>query len=207
MTMNRAIHAAVRRDLDRLEGALRALPDGDRDRVQQLGRAWKNFLHQLTDHHEKEDELIWPALLGLGVDPMLLMDMEQEHQRMAAALAETDAVMGRLAVSASRADALAAAASVVTTREVVERHLKHEEDELEPEQLKHVDSPEWKAVEKKLRGDSPVAGGRTLAWVLDGAGPEADRYVRSLIPGPVLFVLTRVLGSGYQRTVAPVWRA
>jgi hypothetical protein len=52
-----------------------------------------------------------------------------------------------------------------------------------------------------------VAGGRTLAWILDGAGPEPDRYVRSLIPGPVLFVLTRVLGSGYQRKIAPVWRA
>src|SRR3954468_7978473 len=150
MTMNRAIHAAVRRDLDRLEGALRALPDGDRDRVQQLGRAWKNFDEQLTEHHEKEDQLVWPTLLRLGVDPMLLKDMEDEHQQMAAALADTDAVMDRLTASASRADALAAAASVVTTREVVERHLKHEEDELEPELLKHVDTPEWKAVEKKL---------------------------------------------------------
>jgi hemerythrin-like domain-containing protein len=206
MTMNRAIHHAVRRDLDRLEGALRVLEDGDRERVAELSRAWQNLHDQLVEHHEKEDELVWPALQGLGIDPVLLEEMESEHAAMRDALEELDGHMRQLGTSAGAPDALAAADSVVTTREVVERHLSHEEVELEPQMLLHKDTPEWKAVEKQLRSGSPVRGGRMFAWLLDGASPEVAGYVRSVVPGPVLVLLTRVFGIGYQRSIAPVWR-
>ena len=204
--MNRAIHAAVRRDLDRLEAALRVLADGDRGRVDQLCRARQHQPPELVDHHEKEDELIWPALLGLGVDPVLLEEMESEHGAMRDALEETGGHMTALGRSAATADAVRAADSIVTTRQVVERHLTHEEEELEPQVLQHSETPEWKAVEKKLRSGPPTRGGRMFAWLLDGASPEVSGYVHSAVPGPVLFVLTRVFGAGYRRSVAPVWR-
>ncbi len=204
--MNRAIHAAVRRDLDRLERALTSLEDGDRGRVTELARAWGHLDRQLTHHHRQEDELIWPAMLGLGVDPVLLEEMEQEHQQMAAALRATDGAIERLAATAGKADAEAAAESVVATRAVVERHLRHEEHELEPEVARHHDTEAWRAVEKKLRGGSPRAGGEMFAWLLDGADREADSFVRSTMPRPVLLLLSRVLGAGYHRSIAPVWR-
>ena len=43
MSMNKVIHAAVRRDLDRFVAALAAFPDGDAERAAGLGRAWANF--------------------------------------------------------------------------------------------------------------------------------------------------------------------
>lgn len=204
--MNRVIHAAVRRDLDRLEAALRVLQDGDRDRVVQLSRAWQNLYDELVHHHEQEDELIWPALLGLGVDPVLLEEMESEHGAMRDALDETGGRMTALARSASSEQALLAADSIVATRLVVERHLTHEEQELEPQVLAHSDSEEWKRVEKQLRAGSPVRGGRMFAWLLDGASPEVKGYLRGVIPAPVLLLLSRVFGIGYQRSIAPVWR-
>ncbi len=204
--MNRAIHAAVRRDLDRLEAALRVLEDGDRDRVAQLSRAWQNLHDELTEHHEKEDELIWPALLGLGVDPVLLEEMESEHGAMRDALQETGGQMTALASSASAEQARLTADSIVATRQVVERHLTHEELELEPQVLAHRESAEWKTVEKQLRSGSPVRGGRMFAWLLDGASPEVVAYLRSAVPRPVLLLLSRVFGLGYQRSIAPVWR-
>jgi hemerythrin-like domain-containing protein len=206
MTMNRVIHAAVRRDLDRLEAALRVLDDGDRGRVAELSRAWQHLHDQLVHHHEQEDELIWPALLGLGVDPVLLEEMESEHGAMRDALEETGGQMTALASSASSEQALLAADSIVATRQVVERHLTHEEQELEPEVLARQESEEWKAVEKQLRAGSPVRAGRMFAWLLDGASPDVSGYVRSVIPGPVLLLLSRVFGIGYQRSIAPVWR-
>ncbi len=204
--MNRAIHAAVRRDLDRLERALRRVEDGDRARVAHLARAWGHLDRQLTHHHRQEDELIWPAMLGLGVDPVLLQEMEHEHEQMAAALRGTDGAMQRLVATASAADAEAAAESVVATRVVVERHLQHEEHELEPEVTRHRETEEWKTVEKQLRGGSPKAGGEMFAWLLDGSDREADSFVRSMMPRPVLLLLSRVLGAGYHRSIAPVWR-
>ena len=109
MTMNRVIHAAVRRDFERTAKALDSFRDGDATRAVELDRAWQHLAQQLTHHHEQEDTLIWPALEGLGVDPVLLGEMESEHQAMHDALVETSAQMTRLAGSARNEDATAAA--------------------------------------------------------------------------------------------------
>ena len=206
MTMNRVIHAAVRRDLDRLEAALRVLVDGDSERVAGLGRAWENLHQELVHHHEQEDELIWPALERLGLDSALLAEMESEHGEMRTALEETGEHMTRLGRTATSQDARSAADSIVRTRQVVERHLTHEEQELEPQVRPHMESPEWKAVEKKLRSGGPGRAGRFFAWLMDGASPQDAAYLRSTVPPPVLALITRVFGMGYQRRIAPVWR-
>jgi hypothetical protein len=62
MTMNRVIHAAVRRDLGSLESALATAPDGDRTRARQLQVAYANLHHQLKHHHEGEDAHVFPFL-------------------------------------------------------------------------------------------------------------------------------------------------
>ena len=67
MSMNRVIHGAFRRDLDRFVTALDAFPDGDAARAAALGRAWANFDQQLTHHHEGEHEVAWPHLERAGV--------------------------------------------------------------------------------------------------------------------------------------------
>src|SRR4029077_14937463 len=86
MTMNQVIHAAVRRDLTRLDRALDAFPSGDAERANQLARAYRFVRHQLTDHHQSEDDLIWPVIAELGVDRALLDAMESEHHEMSEAL-------------------------------------------------------------------------------------------------------------------------
>ena len=68
LTMNRLIHGAVRRDLDRLSAALGQLSDNDRVRAQELQRAFANLRRELTHHHEGEDTYIWPMLSKAGVD-------------------------------------------------------------------------------------------------------------------------------------------
>jgi hypothetical protein len=114
--------------------------------------------------------------------------------------------MTALAESASAADATAAHASIVRTREVVDRHLDHEETELEPQLAPHIESPEWKAVEKKLRRQPPTVAGRFFAWVTDGMSDEHRAFLRATVPAPVVFLLVRVFGRRYTREVAPVWR-
>ena len=67
MSMNKVIHGAVRRDLDRFVVALDHFPSGDRARAADLSRAWENFDEQLTYHHEGEHRIAWPALQKVGV--------------------------------------------------------------------------------------------------------------------------------------------
>lgn len=205
MTMNRVIHAAVRRDLLRLSTALTDWQDGDCARGVELERAFANLHAELHHHHEGEDTHIWPMLASVGVDPVLLGEMESEHEAMAEALAATSTALGTLAGTGSAADAAAARASVGRTRQVVERHLRHEEEELEPQLAPHHDSPEWKAVEKKLRSRSPGDAGRFFAWLTDGIPRRENTFLRSAVPPPVIYVLARVLGRRYTREIAPLW--
>jgi hemerythrin-like domain-containing protein len=207
MTMNRVIHGAVRRDLDRLATALTTARDGDVARAGDLHRAYAHLHGQLKHHHEQEDQLVFPALTRLGIDPALLEEMDDEHEAMSDALDETAATMQRYAVTGSADDAAAARTEVERTRVVVERHLTHEENELEPLMQPHLESEEWKQVEKALRKGPPTTTGRFFAWLTDGMSPESRTYLRSAIPAPVVLVLSKVLGRRYHRTVAPVWQS
>jgi hemerythrin-like domain-containing protein len=207
LTMNRLIHGAVRRDLDRLSAALGQLSDNDRGRAQELQRAFANLRRELTHHHEGEDTYIWPMLSKAGVDPDLLATMEAEHHTMAEALAETDAAMTKLAGSGSAADAAAARASVARTREVVNRHLEHEETELEPQLHRYTETPEWKAVEKKLSRQPPGVAGQFFAWLTDGMTDEHRAFLKKTVPTPVVSLLAKLFGRRYNREIAPVWRS
>jgi hemerythrin-like domain-containing protein len=207
MTMNQVIHHAVRRDLERLESALGSAPDGDVARARQLGRAYANLQLELTNHHEGEDEFVFPFLANLNAAPDLLKAMDDEHHAMAAALAETRAAMAAYASSGSAGDAEIARASVARTRAVVDQHLSHEENDLEPLLGPHLPTKQWKqTVEKKLRPTSLGATGRFLAWVQDGMSDEDRAYLRSRIPPPVLAVVGRVAGRAYHREIAPAWQ-
>ena len=207
LTMNRLIHGAVRRDLDRLSAALDSFPDGDLARARELDRAFVNLRREVTRHHEGEDTHIWPMLALQGVEPALLHDMEYEHHAMAESLSETGAAMTALATSGSGAAAATARACVVRTRAVVERHFAHEESELEPQLQPFLETPEWKAVEKKLSRQPPSVAGPFFAWLTDGMSEDHRAYLRSLVPAPVVTVLARVFGRRYNRDIAPAWRA
>jgi hypothetical protein len=206
MTMNRLIHAAVRRDLERLSTALGRLADGDRARAVELERAFANLRRELTHHHEGEDTHVWPALATMGFDPELLTAMEDEHHAMAEALAETAAALGTLARSGSPTDAEAARASVVRTQAVVEQHLSHEETAVEPQVAPHLESAEWKTVEKKLSRQPPGVAGPFFAWLTDGIDDEGRACLRRNVPMPVVVLLARTFGRRYYRDVAPVWQ-
>ncbi len=205
MTMNRVIHGAVRRDLARLEAALAAAPDGDRERAVALRNAYAYLQSELVRHHEGEDDLIFPMLGRLGADAELLEAMEDEHLHMAEALQSTRSAMERYADSGTAADAQAAHERVVHAQQVVDRHLEHEERDLEPVMISHAESDEWKAVEKQLRRQPPRVAGPFFAWIQDGMGAGERSYLESTIPGPVRFLMSRVFGRSYHREIAPVW--
>ena len=206
MTMNRVIHGAVRRDLARLESALAAAPDGDRARAGQLRVAYASLHQQLKHHHEGEDAYVFPFLANVEGASELVQVMETEHHAMADALADAGRAVEKYGSTASAGDAHAARDAVVRAHEVVERHLHHEENDLEPLMLPHLETPEWKAVEKQLRPSSLAESGRFMAWIQDGMPDDARAYLHSTIPRPVTFLLSRLAGRSYYRDVAPAWQ-
>lgn len=207
MSMNTVIHRAFRRDLRRFLDALSGFRDGDHERATQLGTAWENFYAQLTDHHEGEHAIAWPAMESVGVSKQLLATFDQEHDRMAAALEDTRQAMTTFRSTATAGDAALARASMEHLQAVTVAHLDHEEQEVEPVYLQHADGPEMKAMGKQFAKVSPTKGGTFFAWVTDGATPEEMAALTESVPKPVLKILSGVFGRGYRRDVAPVWRS
>ena len=204
MSMNRVIHGAFRRDLDRFVSALDAFPDGDTARAAALGRAWANFDAQLVHHHEGEHETAWPHLERAGITRDVLDQMDAEHEVMAAALEIAREEMNALVRDPSRQRAVVAKEAMEDLRVATLTHLDHEERELEAFYVNNADHPEVKAMEGEFRKQSPAVGGTFFAWILDGITPDARAAIP--VPGPVLGLLTGIFGRGYRREVAPVWR-
>jgi hemerythrin-like domain-containing protein len=206
LSMNKVIHHAVLRDLARIEKGLRALTEGDTQRAGEIARTWDHFSFELTTHHEGEDDLLWPYLKSVGVDTTLVGTMASEHAELGLALAAAGNAIDGVRGSGSAAAASTAADAVAKAEEVVRHHFHHEEAQLEPLMEPYVATPEFKAAEKQMRGRmSAKQGGWFFAWLQDGAGPEELDALHQMIPAPVLFMLSKVLGRGYQKDLASLW--
>ena len=208
MSMNKIIHGAVRRDLDRFVGALSGFAAGDMKRANELATAWENYDFQLTYHHEGEHEIAWPALESVGVSHELLTSLDGEHDAMAAAMGEARAAIAVLQRTASAEDATTALEAFTNLRAVTIQHLDHEEAEIEPVYLDKAETDEIKEMGKKFSRDAgPKQAGTFLAWLLDGASDAEREALRGSIPGPVIAIATGLFGRQYKRDVASVWAA
>lgn len=207
MSMNRVIHAAFRRDLQRFLDALASFRDGDSTRAAQLGTAWDNFDAQLTDHHEGEHAIAWPALAAIGVAGSTIDTFDVEHEAMAADLRTAGEAMARLRSSASRSDADVAAAAMERLQVTTVTHLDHEEAETEEPLTQKDGDPALKEMGKQFsRRSSPAKAGTFFAWMQDGATQEEMSALRANVPRPVLTLLGGLFGRRYRNEVAPVWR-
>jgi hemerythrin-like domain-containing protein len=207
MSMNKAIHAAFRRDLQRFVDALGAFSAGDQKRAEQLATAWANFDEQLTRHHEGEHDIAWPALESVGVSRDVLTQMDAEHDTMATALAKVREAIASLRRTASAEDAATALTAMQELQRVTVLHLDHEETEIEGVYLANKDTAAMKAMGRQFSKVSPAQGGTFFAWALDGAAPDETAAITGTVPKPVLTIISGVFGRNYRKSVAPVWRS
>jgi hypothetical protein len=206
MSMNKVIHAAVRRDLDRFRRALHAFTEGDRERAAALHRAWANFDAQLTEHHEGEHEIAWPALKAIGVAEPTIASFDAEHEKMAADLGAARDAIAMLGRTASRADADAAGAAMETLQTTTVTHLDHEEQETEAALAAHQGDPALKEMARRFSRRAGIGrAGIFFAWVQDGATAEERSALAASVPRPVLAVIGGIFGRRYRADIAPVW--
>jgi NAD(P)-dependent dehydrogenase (short-subunit alcohol dehydrogenase family) len=204
-TMNTIIHAAFRRDLTRLDAALSAFPAGSGQRAGQLRAAWDNLAVQLHHHHQDEETIFWPTLKKLGADEAMIGDLGGEHARMLAALDDASASMATFTADPSAANAAAACVAIAELNRVIDIHLVHEERDLEPFMVTQLATPEMKAAQGAVRKAHKGGAGTFFAWLMDTDDRDVKTALRHEIPLPVLFVIGRIGGRSYNRTIAPSW--
>lgn len=204
-TMNTIIHAAFRRDLERFESALAAFPAGSHERAEQLGRAWDNYAFQLHHHHEDEETIFWPMLSELGADESLVGDLDGEHARMLAALEQTSIVMQAFRADPTAENVGSARTAISGLSSVLLDHLAHEERDLEPFAVAHLDTPQWKSSQVAVRKAHKGNTGMFMTWLLDGADPTTAAALKHEVPPPVLWMITHTAGRRYTKEIAPTW--
>lgn len=188
----RALHAALRRDLTRLEAvaghAKRTTPA-----PLTVLAGWDAFRRELDNHHAAEDDDLWPVLRAQLSDPaqMAVVDaMVEEHRHIPAALATVDAALrggGDLDTPVRQLST------------VVRDHLAHEEREVLPLIETHLTRAQWRTFLLTERGRRPPRERPGfLTWILDDADPGDAAAVLTELPRPARVVYRRVLRPRYQ---------
>ena len=182
-----AMHAAMRRDLERLGEASRRRPGID-PAPEELTDGWALLRSQLEFHHQAEDEDLWPKLRQRIQDPAQLKEIDEmvrEHALIPPAL---EAVGDALA---SRAD-LGPAVSTLT--DIVCSHLDHEERSVLPLVERHLTDAEWHDFLDIERGKrTPRQRVEFLGWVLDDATPDDAAPVLAELPAPGRLVYRHII--------------
>jgi Hemerythrin HHE cation binding domain len=204
--MNKIIHAAFRRDLTRIHGALAELPAGSPARAARLSAAWDHFCYQLHTHHHDEEAFFWPAFTELGVDLAIVADLHGEHDVMVAALEAAEEAMAAFGADPSASNTAAAHQAVGWLRYVLGEHLAHEERDMDPFSDSHQSTRQFKAAQRSSRKAHTEGAGNFFAWLSDDCSPEVRRALHHEVPAPVLFLMTRLGGRRYTKTVASIWR-
>jgi hypothetical protein len=160
------VHMALRAEAATIE---RAAIDGDlllaRRRAALLGRV-------LACHHHAEDTLLFPALVARQPGVAASTDaLEAQHVTLDHALA------------ALRDDVAGRAGEV---RNLVESHLRDEEQHVLPVWLGSFTADEHERFAVALRRSTPLAdAGLMVSWLLDASPPETLDLARSQVPSPI----------------------
>ena len=206
------IHAAVRRDLERILAALDVLSASAASpaaRAAETGAVveyWTALASHLHHHHEVEDAEVWPtvrdALGEQGAD--VLAAMEAEHAAISAGEIEAGRAVNALMTEPTAEAAATAAAAVRRFRDVALRHLAHEEADAVPLIVAAFSDEAWGEFQVRRQRDPGTDA--FLPWVLDGAPVRAVEGVTAAMPPQVRDLLLQQWMPAHDRRVQALLR-
>jgi iron-sulfur cluster repair protein YtfE (RIC family) len=175
------IHQVYRREFGLMPALARGVAAGDRDRSATVAGHIIDLSLSLQDHHQNEDELLWPPLLArLAPDLSVIHRMEDEHEQLHKLLLQTLdlAASWRDDPTAEKRDLLADVLDRMSATSA--DHMGDEEAHLMPLLRKHIAVAEWQEFE--ARGAASVPPDKALMFI--GMGLEdATAYEREKVMG------------------------
>ena len=178
------VHRTFRNAYDESARLVRAAPAPSPGRVTFLADHIDFAIAMLHNHHEGEDELLYPKLIERVPEQAAMTEqVDHEHQLIKTALDATSAVCAtwRQRPSAETGEALAAALDHLNT--VVQPHLDDEEQKVVPLAAVTLTQQEWDALGKHGVAQIPRnKRGIAFGMILEPLD-EADRaYMEGFLP-------------------------
>ena len=147
------VHRAFRRESRLLTELVAAVDPGDTARARVIADHFRDYRLGLKNHHEGEDELLWPPLLSrVDLEADIVLRMEAQHERVASTLTRLDAAVPAWEATAGTDERDTLVAALADHRAVLLEHLDDEETALLPLAAEHITEKEWASL-----GDHMVA--------------------------------------------------
>jgi len=200
------VHRVFRRELRLLPELVREVAPGDTARAAVLSSWARMVLQGLHGHHTSEDLLLWPKLLErCAPDAELVHRMEEQHERVHAALDALGPALDRWEAEARPAVSEEVAAGFDALRVALLEHLDEEEREILPMAARRITQAEWDelgehGLEETRKKDLPILFGA----VLEEATPEERAHMLGKVPLPVRILMRTVLARKYERLISQV---
>jgi iron-sulfur cluster repair protein YtfE (RIC family) len=177
-----ASHDAFRRDLTKLARTAKRSNLSDPTRLESILAGWTVFKRQLLQHHEGEDEFLWPNMRERMTDSEFAMStldaMEHEHELIDPLLAAVDTAFADSEAGDQR---LADVIDDLTTNLL--QHLTHEERDTLPMIGVALNMEEWQQVLEQIRAKGGVASAvEMIPWLLNETTPETAAGVLDPLP-------------------------
>ncbi|MER7129781.1 hemerythrin domain-containing protein [Streptosporangium saharense] len=181
------VHRVFRRESRLLTEFVAAVVPGDTARAKVVADHFRVYRLGLHNHHEGEDELLWPPLLArVDLEADIVLRMEAQHERIAATMTRLDAAFPAWEATAGADERDTLVAALAEHRAVVLEHLDDEEATLLPLAAKHLTEREWASLGDHLVNNTPKLTLLTLfGAVLEDANPAERALVLGGLPAPV----------------------
>lgn len=194
----RVIHRALGREFATLPGQVERVAAGDTARSGLIAAHLTLVLGMLHEHHEAEDELLWPLLhQRVPLDNELIDTMAEQHHGIAVAIDSVTAIERAWSGTADPTARDELASRLRQLEQILVAHLRLEEEAVLPLIHEHLTVPEWRAPQKHAMAHGPRRLSDkllTAGIVLDGASPREQAWFLAEMPPPAR-LLWRLRGA------------
>ncbi|MFJ9776159.1 hemerythrin domain-containing protein [Kitasatospora sp. NPDC101157] len=203
------LHRVFRREIPLLADLFEAAAPGDRRRIAVLADHLDLVLGALAEHHEGEDDLLWPKLRERAAPgDSVVARMADQHEAIADALAAVTELSHRWRARADRDTALCLAEALRALDRHAAAHMDDEEELLLPLMADHITPREWSEVGERGRRSVPKTKLLIfLGAILEDTTAQERQLFLSQMPAPAR-LLWHTLGTRlYERTITRVRRS
>ncbi|MGW2618481.1 hemerythrin domain-containing protein [Streptomyces sp. NPDC001500] len=203
------LHRVFRREIPLLADLIEAAAPDDPRCTAVLADHLDLVLGALGEHHEGEDDLLWPKLRERAAPgDSVVARMADQHEAIAGALAAATELSHRWRTQADPDTALLLAEALRTLDRHAAAHMDDEEEHLLPLMADHITPREWTEVGERGRRSVPKTKLLIfLGAILEDATAQERQLFLAQMPAPAR-LLWRTLGTRlYERTTARVRRS
>jgi hemerythrin-like domain-containing protein len=191
------IHRALRSGTRMLADATSAIAAGQpcsRERQRAIVQVTRSVLHEITHHHQREDDVLWPVIVASAGDAVDLEPLSDDHSVLHKVLDRAAEALPQFARDPA-AGAPLLAPVLTEMADLLDEHIGEEEAQVFPVIRQFVSAGDFGRCERMFQqGTAPGQLLFLLPWIADQCNPAERDEVLRMAGAPLRLLLW--LGEG-----------